>query len=393
MPETERRAGQSAGRSTRDPHVPASRPSALDAAPSAPRRPTRADQAIHRLAWAAAVLTWPLLLVGGSVTVYRVGMAVPDWPTTFGVNMFLYDFLNSSWGVFLEHSHRLYAAGLGVCCIALVVLATLKSGCATWPTFLAVILVPVLAVIASTNANRFLIGTGALALTALAAALWYGLAEREGRLALVWFILAAVVGQGLLGGYRVRWNSTALAFVHGITAQAFFALIVALVVVTGTRSARVEATPRQAAVLRSESLGVVGLMGAQIALGAWLRHFGDGRWVIAHAVAAVAAAGVLLDFTLKARRRPGPLAPLIPATRAAFTLVLVQLALGAVAWLALRPFDGIPREVWPGQALVRIAHQGTGALLLAATVTLALRVFQGTARAVSAPTRLEGAMA
>ena len=45
--------------------------------------------------------------------------------------------------------------------------------------------------------------------------------------------LLAVIGQGVLGGYRVRLNSTTLAAVHGCTGQAFFALMVALCVLTG----------------------------------------------------------------------------------------------------------------------------------------------------------------
>ena len=40
-------------------------------------------------------------------------MAVPDWPTTFGMNMFLYNLLPASWGVFGEHTHRLYGAAVG----------------------------------------------------------------------------------------------------------------------------------------------------------------------------------------------------------------------------------------------------------------------------------------
>ena len=73
---------------------------------------------LHGLAVLTAVLTFPLLLSGGSVTVYRVGMAVPDWPTTFGVNMFLFNMLESSWGVQLEHSHRLLGTLVGLSCIA-----------------------------------------------------------------------------------------------------------------------------------------------------------------------------------------------------------------------------------------------------------------------------------
>ncbi len=62
------------------------------------------------IAVCATVFTLPLLYVGGSVTTYRVGLAVPDWPQTFGINMFLYDFWNAPFGVRIEHTHRLYGA-------------------------------------------------------------------------------------------------------------------------------------------------------------------------------------------------------------------------------------------------------------------------------------------
>src|SRR5438445_7362249 len=73
----------------------------------------------HFVAVVAAVFTWPLLFVGGQVTTYRVGMAVPDWPTTFGINMFLYRFSQTSWGVFIEHRHRLLGAAVGLAAVVL----------------------------------------------------------------------------------------------------------------------------------------------------------------------------------------------------------------------------------------------------------------------------------
>ncbi len=48
------------------------------------RPPRRYRRGPHWIALFAAVFTLPLLYVGGSVTTYRVGLAVPDWPTTFG---------------------------------------------------------------------------------------------------------------------------------------------------------------------------------------------------------------------------------------------------------------------------------------------------------------------
>jgi hypothetical protein len=44
----------------------------------------------HRLAVVLGCATFPLLFIGGLVTSKGAGLAVPDWPTTFGYNMFLY---------------------------------------------------------------------------------------------------------------------------------------------------------------------------------------------------------------------------------------------------------------------------------------------------------------
>ena len=82
--------------------------------PGRQRRPPRGP---HAVAVVAAVFTWPLIFVGGLVTTYRVGMAVPDWPTTFGMNMFLFRFWEAAWGVFIEHGHRLYGAAVGLATI------------------------------------------------------------------------------------------------------------------------------------------------------------------------------------------------------------------------------------------------------------------------------------
>src|SRR3954466_9839487 len=86
--------------------------------------PTAASRPVCRpgpfwMAVFAAVFTLPLLFVGGSVTSYGVGLAVPDWPTTFGVNMFLYDFWNAPCGVRVEHAHRLYGAAVGLATVFL----------------------------------------------------------------------------------------------------------------------------------------------------------------------------------------------------------------------------------------------------------------------------------
>src|SRR5436190_9860310 len=78
----------------------------------------------HRLAVVLACATFPLLWVGGLVTTTDAGMAVPDWPNTYGYNLFLYPWqtwLAAPWDLFVEHGHRLLAASVGMITIGLLV--------------------------------------------------------------------------------------------------------------------------------------------------------------------------------------------------------------------------------------------------------------------------------
>src|SRR5512139_2716975 len=73
----------------------------------------------HALALTTATATLLLIFVGGVVTNTGSGLAVPDWPTTFGYNMFLYPWSKMIGGIFFEHSHRLVASTVGLLTIAL----------------------------------------------------------------------------------------------------------------------------------------------------------------------------------------------------------------------------------------------------------------------------------
>jgi heme a synthase len=295
-----------------------------DAELQSPETPPRGP---HAVAVVAAVFTWPLIFVGGLVTTYRVGMAVPDWPTTFGMNMFLFRFWEAAWGVFIEHGHRLYGAAVGLATLILAV--------------------------------------------------WFVAADRRASMkALGVLALLAVIGQGVLGGYRVRLNSTTLAAVHGATAQAFFALMVALCVLTGRgwsippkRVADVERLRRRSAV-------TLALIYLQILLGAWLRHFGTSTGLVVHAVLAAAVWGHAVALVWRVARQRREVPELVPAARAMALAVTFQVLLGIAAWWLLLPFDGLARFVTTPQALVRTAHQANGALLLGSAVVLTLRSFR-----------------
>jgi heme a synthase len=261
------------------------------------------------------------------VTSYGVGMAVPDWPTTFGMNMFLYDFWNAPFGVKVEHAHRLYGAAVGMATIVL----------AAW--FLAF------------ERRRFMKILGVLA-------------------------LAAVIVQGVMGGLRVSQISTTLAAIHGCFGQAFFGLMVALCVLTGRGwQAAGPARPDNAG-LRSRAAVMLGLVYLQVVIGAWFRHFGTAPALWTHIAVATAVWAHAGALSLRVARRRGKVPTLWPSARALAVVVTLQVALGVAALWLMLPLGGNPRTPTLWQAMLRTAHQTNGALLLAASVVLTLRTFR-----------------
>src|SRR4029077_9419195 len=74
---------------------------------------------LNRFAWLTCVATLLLICSGGMVTSKGVGLAVPDWPTTFGYNMFLFPMSKWVGGILFEHTHRLMGARVGFLTIIL----------------------------------------------------------------------------------------------------------------------------------------------------------------------------------------------------------------------------------------------------------------------------------
>ena len=69
---------------------------------------------LNRFVWFVAAVTLLLICSGGMVTSKGVGLAVPDWPTTFGYNMFLFPVSRWVGGILFEHTHRLLASTVGM---------------------------------------------------------------------------------------------------------------------------------------------------------------------------------------------------------------------------------------------------------------------------------------
>lgn len=290
----------------------------------------------HVMALVAAAFTLPLLFVGGSVTTYRVGLAVPDWPSTFGINMFLYDFWNAPFGVQVEHSHRLYGAAVGLATMGLALhFAIFES-------------------------RRWMKGLGALA-------------------------LLLVIIQGVLGGTRVTQVSTFLAAVHGCTGQAFFGLMVALCVLTGRDWLSDRPAVLDARQIRPRTWIMLGLVYLQIILGAWLRHYGTLPALAAHSLVALVVLGFASALCLRIWKNRVDVPALSPAATCLGLAVVFQVVLGVAALVYLLPFGGVPQPVQFYEAVVRTGHQTNAALLLGASVILALRAYRHLERPVPGP--------
>jgi heme a synthase len=276
----------------------------------------------HRLAVLTAAATCVLIVFGGLVTNTGAALAVPDWPTTFGHNMFLFPWSQMVGGVFYEHSHRLLGALVGVLTVSLAV--------ALWP--------------------------------------------RGGRLrALGVVAVAAVIAQGVVGGLRVVLLTDALAMVHGPLAQAFFALVVAIALVTSAGMARPGAAVDGAT--RSLTLAAALLVYVQIVFGALLTHAGR---LDLHLAGAVAVFGLVPVVTARLRRTGDAVAA--PAARLLLVLLGLQLVLGVGSYLARFAAVWIPGGQLTMLALP-VAHRLVGGLILAAAVVLAVRVITAARRA------------
>src|SRR2546427_7123139 len=97
---------------------------------------TRYNPALHRIALLTAAATFPLIFMGGLVTSHQAGMSVPDWPNSYGYNMFLFPPRLWIGGILYEHTHRLMGTVVGMCSIALAICAwrTEKRAWARWMT-------------------------------------------------------------------------------------------------------------------------------------------------------------------------------------------------------------------------------------------------------------------
>ena len=300
---------------------------------------------LHRYSRFLAGASLVLITAGGLVTSTGSGLAVPDWPSTYGYFMFTFPLSKMVGGILYEHGHRLIASVVGL----------LTIGLAVW--------------LSAIDPRRWMRRLG-------------------------WTALGAVIVQGLLGGITVLlFLPPAVSISHAGLAQLFFVLVTSLAVFTSrgwlARYGRDAAGERALAgdrILRRLVVIAPIAVYVQILLGATMRHTGAGLAIpdfplafgrlvppawdpaiaihFAHRVGALLVTLLVLATAGHVRGRHAGRRELVRPALLLATLVLAQVGLGGWTVLSERA------------VAVNTAHVATGAALLATTVVLALRTWR-----------------
>ncbi len=182
---------------------------------------------LRRFTKLVAVSTLLLIFAGAMVTSTGSGLAVPDWPTTYGENMFTFHYSKWVGGIFYEHGHRLIASTVGFLCILQAI----------W--------------LQRREPKRFVRILG-------------------------WLSLGAVIVQGMLGGLTViLLLPKAVSISHAGLAEIFFCLNVSIAFFTSRWYGELKTMDKGDAPV-GLAWTVTGIVYAQILAGAVMRHFGAG---------------------------------------------------------------------------------------------------------------------
>jgi cytochrome c oxidase assembly protein subunit 15 len=282
---------------------------------------------LRRFTKLVAFSTLFLIFAGAMVTSTGSGLAVPDWPLSYGKV-----FPPMVGGIFYEHGHRMIAATVGF----LVVLQ----------------------------------------------AIWLQLREPKRFLRILgWCSLGAVIAQGVLGGLTVLFLlPPAISVAHAGLAEIFFCLNVSIAFFASESYGALRRLEKADAPV-APAVGLVALVYGQILIGALMRHLGAGLAIpdfplsFGHVIPAFTTPAIAVNF---AHRTGGFV---VAAAIVAMFLRLLrfeprhplrQLGTGLLLVVATQVLLGA-YTVWSGkQPIITSLHVMTGALTLAISLLLAL---------------------
>jgi len=268
-------------------------------------------------------MTLLLIVLGAMVTSKDAGLSVPDWPTSFGS---IYKIPPMVGGVKYEHGHRMFAEFVGLLIIVMAV--------------------------------------------------WTQRVERRDWMkALAWIALAAVIGQGVLGGITVlRKLPWAVSTAHATLAQTIFCVVTAMALFT-SKGWLQEAEPIMEDGLMPSTPALTALAAAcvwvQLILGAAFRH--TGVRLLPHLVGACVVTGVLCWTVVRVLTRYNGVAQLRRPSQLILAMLLVQLGLGFTAYVTRLQWMLDAPQPTTNIVISTVAHVAGGAILLATTVVLAIQ--------------------
>ncbi len=294
-----------------------------------------AEKGVESITRTAFFATLMLVGIGGLVTSEEAGMAVPDWPGSFGNNMFLLPLSRMTGGIYYEHAHRLFGSLVG--------LVTLSMAIYCWR-----------------------------------------IARRR---SLSWLGLLAsvqVVVQGILGGYRVTEAksvevvagqvtesvesglSLVLRVVHGIHGQLFLAVL-AVMATLASISWRTEAPVVHHRTWARASRWLLVLLCCQLLLGGLSRHISR-SWVVPHliggflALLAVIVVAAMVGQESSSRTR----------SRLAIAMILATITQLSLGFMTLAATGSEVRSASSGvsETLLATLHQSLGAVILCISAAL-----------------------
>ena len=270
-----------------------------------------------------ACATLLLIVAGALVTSHDAGLSVPDWPTSFGS---LYKIPPMVGGVKWEHGHRMFAEFIGLLIIVM--------------------------------------------------AIWTQRVEqRQWMKALGWIALAAVVGQGVLGGLTVLFFLPwAISTAHATLAQTIFCAVVAMAMFTSEGWLQ-ESEPIHERGLSPSTNALTTLTAAavwvQLILGAAFRH--SGIKLLPHLLGACVVAGLICWTVIRVLAHYGNVAQLRRPAQLLLALLMLQLGLGFVAYITRVQWSRDAIQPLASMVLSTVLHVAGGALVLATSVILAIQ--------------------
>ncbi len=278
---------------------------------------------LHRFATALACCTLFLIFVGGLVKSTDSGLAVPDWPLSYGRLM-----PPMIGGIFYEHGHRMVAATVGFLTVVLALLLTFKED------------------------RR-----------------WMKIAG--------WSAVGLVILQGVLGGLTVLFRlPKPISIAHACLAQTFFCVTVCMAVWTSRfwrENAEIRDEPANTLPLHRLGFALVAMTFVQLMLGATLRH--AGRALPFHISGALLVAIFALWFARRVQRDHKNSAGLKRLSIAIIGVLLVQISLGVTTYFLLTHEWPVIPVPFPAIATIT-AHVAVGALFLGLSLLATLVAYR-----------------